>query len=82
MPDDEKKTRGPMSEDARIVQAKRKFLALSPEARVIARTGLGAEDSNADLTPIAEMHEAVSRVLAFAAPLSPDGRRTLLALVK
>ena len=78
----EKKTRGPMSEDARIVQAKRKLLELPMPTRKMAVDAIAQQDSNCDLADVAQMHDDVSRVLAFAAPLSADGRRTLLALVK
>ena len=85
MPDDEKKTRGPMSEDARIVQAKRKIQELDPAARSLVLTELDVADGEDDGPAIAaraKRHEDAARILAFTAPLSSDGRRTLLALVK
>lgn len=77
----EKKTRGPMSEDARIVQAKRKILALPLATRKLITDAVAGDDGNSDLADVAQIHDDVSRVLEFAAPLSGDGRRTLLALV-
>ncbi len=77
----DKKTRGPMSEDARIVQAKRKVLELGKDAQALAILRIGSADTP-DLDAAAAVYEDAARVLRFAAPLSPDGRRTLLALVK
>lgn len=78
----EKSTRGPMSGDARIVGAKRKMLELPEATRKVAIAAIGADGGNADLQGTAALHADVARVLAFVAPLAPDDRRTLLALVK
>ena len=74
------KTRGPMSEDARILLAKRKFAGLDSIGRIAAREILKDKPSITEAT--AKRHDDIASLVRISGRLTVEGVATLLKLVE
>lgn len=88
MTDETKKTRGPMSEDARVLLAKRKFREevqplgpMTAETALGAVRGIGPQPPNAAPVLAANNHEKIGEFLRIVEKLSDAGRADLLKLI-